>query len=383
MKSGLAAGSWGAPRNLAATIVGTLLGTGVLRAAPGGPTPGSTPTAPTVKCAECHDCDRPSAARPCLRRGTCGRHRGMTGLSAKLGPKVVILDELESLYGPVRFEHYEHARMTGFDKGCETCHHFSPPNSPHPACKSCHPREVSHENLRKRGLKGAYHRICLNCHRKWDADTACEICHAKKRPGLEAPIHATSSYRPLKLNELIVFHTGHDGGDDVPFHHRSHSQLYERDCTECHREQSCERCHVQGEKPHPMGDPSRTNLHDVCFRCHGQERCSSCHGRPKTDLFNHESTGWPLKAYHANLRCRSCHGHRGAFMKLEPRCANCHPGGWNAASFDHSKVGVPLNGVHREAGCTDCHTAGVGTPATCAGCHDDGRRYTRETGFGG
>jgi hypothetical protein len=307
----------------------------------------------------------------------------MAGLDAAQGPDIVILDDLQSLYGPVRFNHRVHAKMTGFGGGCETCHHYTPPNAPHPECKSCHPREVAIEDLAQPGLKGAYHRNCMKCHKEWDSDTACEVCHEKKEPGQPAPpIHMASHYQPVQLDSLIIFKTGHDGGDEVPFHHRNHSELYERDCSECHRQQSCKQCHVQGGERHPMGDPAQTDLHDTCFQCHGEQACDSCHGRAPDDLFTHASTGWPLKSYHAKLRCRNCHGQRGAFMKLEPRCVNCHQGGWDPATFKHAVTGVPLDETHSEADCSDCHDAGPGSPANCSNCHDDGRRYDRKTGFG-
>ena len=177
----------------------------------------------------------------------------------------------------------------------------------------------------------------------------------------------------------------------VPFHHRNHSVLYERDCSECHEQQSCTRCHTQGtpsnpiaaQELHPMGDLSKVNLHDTCFKCHQSQNCTECHGRDSDDLFTHADTGWPLKSYHARLSCRNCHGSQGAFQKPDPRCESCHTEGWSGEGFDHARTGVKLGEVHGELDCENCHTQGVGKgPATCDGCHDDGRRYSRSTGFG-
>jgi len=308
----------------------------------------------------------------------------MTDLNPDLGPDTVVLDELENLYEPVVFHHKAHAKMTGFSGGCETCHHFTPPNTPHSGCKDCHPTGIQHEDIAQPGLKGAYHRNCMKCHQEWDKDTACEVCHAKKteEAGMTVPVH-TSHYRPIELEELILFPTSYAKKDTVPFHHRNHSQLYERDCSECHQEQSCTRCHVQGQELHPMGQPADRNLHDVCFSCHHEEPCSGCHGRNPGDLFNHRETGWQLKAYHASLNCRACHGQRGPFMQLSPDCAGCHPNGWKADTFVHQVTGVDLGRVHGELDCGDCHSQGVGKAASCAGCHDDGRVYDPKRGFGG
>ncbi|MGE5235088.1 MAG: cytochrome c3 family protein [Acidobacteriota bacterium] len=340
--------------------------------------------APRPDCTACHTCPNPSRDQPCLK--ACPRHQQPAALSPASGPDIVILDDLEDLYVPVRFDHKTHAGMSGMSKGCETCHHFTPPNSPHPACKDCHPVEIVHEDLAQPGLKGAYHRRCLSCHAAWDKDTACEICHERKKGGrlggTATEVCEHSHYAPVKLKELILFSTSFAPKDSVPFHHRNHSQLYERDCTECHRRQSCTRCHVQGsDELHPMGNPTEVSLHDTCFRCHDGTRCAACHGRDPGALFTHAETGWPLKAYHAALPCRTCHGPTGAFRKLDPRCATCHPNGWPAASFDHRVTGVALDEVHREAGCETCHAGGPGSRPRCDSCHDDGRTYNRSRGF--
>jgi hypothetical protein len=90
----------------------------------------------------------------------------MVDLPPDLGPDVVILDELQKLYDPVRFDHRAHAQMVSFSGGCEVCHHYTPPDADHPACVSCHPKEIAHEDIAQPGLKGAYHRDCLDCHRE-------------------------------------------------------------------------------------------------------------------------------------------------------------------------------------------------------------------------
>lgn len=365
-----------------AIAVATVLASWALVAGPRAK-PATTPSAPSQACSDCHTCEYPSKTEPCLKQ-LCPRHKTMAKLNPDLGPDTVVLNELENLYEPVVFNHKAHAKMTAFSGGCETCHHFTPPNTPHSACKDCHPTGIQHEDIAQPGLKGAYHRNCMKCHQEWDKDTACQVCHAKKTQEAEtvAAVH-TSHYRPIELKELILFPTSYAKGDTVPFHHRNHSQLYERDCSECHQQQSCTRCHVQGQKLHPMGTPADTDLHDTCFRCHDNTRCGDCHGRDPDDLFNHRETGWPLKTYHASLNCRACHGQRGPFMELSPNCSTCHPNGWKAATFRHQVTGVALGEVHGELDCGDCHTAGPGSPPTCEGCHDDGRTYDAKKGFGG
>jgi hypothetical protein len=337
----------------------------------------------TLDCSECHTCDNPRPDQPCLR--TCPRHDAAAALTPDVGPEVVVLAELEDLYVPVRFDHRTHAVMAGMSAGCATCHHYTPPNMPHPACKDCHPTEVEHEDLAQPGLKGAYHRRCLSCHSEWDRDTACGNCHEKRKGGKLGGDATTfcvhSHYRPIELAELITFQTNFAQGDSVPFHHRNHSRRYERTCTECHREQSCTRCHVQDRgELHPMGSLEDVDLHDTCSSCHDQQQCSYCHGRALDDVFSHSDTGWPLSVYHANLHCQACHG-PGRIHKLDSRCETCHRNGFPPTHFDHRVTGVALDEVHREAECSDCHVAGWSALPRCDDCHDDGRTYDRERGF--
>lgn len=342
-------------------------------------------------CARCHACPQPTPREPCLR--TCPRPDPLASVARSALPDVVILDDLVDLYVPVRFAHRAHAQMSDLDAGCATCHHHTPPGDPHPACRNCHPREVIHEDLAQPGLKGAYHRQCLNCHTEWDRDVSCEVCHEKRAGG---PLHGSgmganphSTRKPVAMQSVILFETNYRGGDRVPFHHRNHSELYESDCAACHREQSCSSCHVQDRVLHPMGEPSRVDLHDTCFRCHRPERdpchpansCLHCHGRKPDDVFEHRAVGWELKRYHARLTCGVCHGSWTAGGRPERDCASCHPEGFERAGFRHETVGVALDATHAEASCDDCHAAGFGPPPGCGGCHDDGRVFQARTGF--
>ncbi len=348
---------------------------GVILLAPAGD--GVTQTNQQLDCTECHICLRPSEANPCLKPTLCPRHHNMPDYDAHPGPSTVILNELENVYAPVLFDHESHARMVRFDGGCETCHHFTPPNTEHPACKDCHPPDIPHEDIAQPGLKGAYHRSCMSCHREWDNDTACEICHARERDGMESPrAEAHQHYAPVIMEDLLLFQTAYEDDDRVPFHHRNHSELYERDCGECHQHQSCKRCHVHGEELHPMGEPADTDLHEVCFRCHKEEQCGDCHGRDPDDLFSHDSTGWLLRSYHEKLNCCACHTKRGAFLRLDPRCERCHTEGWPPENFDHLATGVRLDELHGEADCSDCHVDGVGRGSSCDACHEDDRTYS-------
>jgi len=357
----------------------------ILTAAPG---TGSEPPSHdwASQCAHCHLCESPTPEDPCLKEFACPRHLGSGELSTDIGPEVTVLDQLEDLYVPVYFTHGKHAEMAAMEGGCAICHHFTPPNMPHPACRECHPETVTGEDVDQPGLKGAYHRQCLGCHVEWDRSTECEICHAKKAGG---PLHGEATtfctephHDPVDMKALIVFETEYEDEDQVPFHHENHVHKYGGECAFCHHEQSCSQCHVHGASKHPMGDPVDTDMHDVCYQCHDEEQgCEECHGRAADDLFEHASTGWPLRVYHSGVRCASCHTRMGTrFQNPSPECRSCHADGWDADRFVHGVTGVDLDEVHLEFDCGDCHGAGIGQPAACDECHDDERRHDRHLG---
>lgn len=96
---------------------------------------------------------------------------------SKKEPKTYTLNDLEKTYDPVTFSHGMH---TDFADNCATCHHHSPAGET-PACGECHGAPFDPENLAMPGLKGAYHRQCMGCHKEFDAGPAgCTECHAKK-----------------------------------------------------------------------------------------------------------------------------------------------------------------------------------------------------------
>lgn len=343
-------------------------------------------TQPAVMdCSLCHLSGTPTKENPLLKY--CPRPSMMVTSASDAGPDVVIMDELENLYVPVRFNHAMHAKMAGIQGGCVQCHHFTKPGEDIQSCKACHPVDIIHEDLSQPGLKGAYHRQCLNCHREWDEETSCEICHEKKEGGKLNGKATTVSfhrrYEPVLMDELITFQTE---SDNVPFHHKRHAEMYTRDCNSCHQQQSCSQCHLHNSdtamaKLHPMGDLNQVDLHDVCFRCHEEDACEKCHGQNPDTVFSHSQTGWELKAYHQTLHCQDCHKQNGKFQKLNRDCSSCHISEWEPKDFHHQTTGVELDELHVEEGCADCHTKGFGSPAACDGCHDDNRKYDPVRGF--
>ena len=92
----------------------------------------------------------------------------------------IVIKGLEKLYGPVEFSHGDHEELA---EDCSSCHHHS--DEPL-ACGECHePISVYHYKGKERkagiGLKGAYHGLCIGCHKENESGpVGCTDCHAKK-----------------------------------------------------------------------------------------------------------------------------------------------------------------------------------------------------------
>jgi hypothetical protein len=282
---------------------------------------------------------------------------------------------------PVPFDHAGHAEMAGMTEGCAVCHHYTPEGAAHPACKSCHELSPQREDLRKPSLKAAYHRQCMGCHRDWSGGTQCGICHLPKT-GQEQPVPTPEEILPRMHPPLPKPHTEiyeptskPKPGEKIIFRHKEHVDRFGLKCAECHREDSCSRCHSERKEGE---EPVKTHAehHAPCSNCHdvdNKDACDHCHwkeGEPKPKPFDHDTLGWPLGKYHSELSCRACH-QSVPFRKLDPDCNSCH-GDWAPASFDHAVTGQVLDDNHEDVACADCHRERkFDVPPTCDECHDE------------
>jgi len=340
-------------------------------------------------CACCHTCDRPTPENQCLP--LCGRDPGVY-MHGQKGPDLVMLDELEDIYLPVPFDHKGHASMAEMTQGCVICHHYTPEGQQHPACKTCHEPGVKGTGIHKPGLKGAYHRQCLNCHKNWIKASDCVICHQRKvgGPGAPAPIARPTSddiidrmHPPILPPETEIYRAKSKGGakSSVVFRHKEHVDTFDLGCVDCHHEENCTRCHVKdnGEKP----PATVKEHHKPCLRCHQSDideakteiagKCKRCHwqeGQPMPKPFDHADTGWPLSGYHESNSCRDCHKSV-PFTKPPAGCNDCH-GDWEPDSFDHAVTRQKLDENHEEIDCADCHAdRKFDAPPRCDECHDE------------
>jgi len=338
---------------------------------------------PQIECSDCHTCEAPSSQDRCLKScpsltvsHTTSEHR----LSE--APGKIVLDQIADQYKPVQFDHKVHAGMAEMGLKCATCHHFSPPGRI-PPCGECHGGQTNPGNLRQPGLKGAYHRQCMSCHREWSHDVKCVICHLPADGAMTAG--ALDSTDIIGISHPIiteptkkVYRTTHQEGPMVTFYHKEHIELYGLSCANCHQRENCRYCHDLAKfsadsSQAPVMAKTPEEVHSTCQNCHSDDECSKCHDTREKPPFMHAQTGWELNRYHEELQCRACHPTGKSIARLDNQCVTCHAG-WDQSSFKHAVTGLQLDEVHAEASCNDCHSdLRYDRPAVCAGCHDDGR----------
>ena len=334
-----------------------------------------------LDCQQCHSCAQPKAGAVCLK--VCPSlftARQTAPHDVSEAPSKFLLDRVASQYPGVQFDHKRHASMSEMGGGCAECHHFSPAGKISP-CESCHAKDANAADLRQPGLKGAYHRQCLSCHREWSHDVNCNVCHLQAAAGAS---DATAGHREEtsadktdfmgKPHPILtppvkrVYETPYEKGPVVTFYHQQHVELFGLRCVNCHQKENCSTCHDIKQASIPK--KTMEQVHSICSSCHKTDTCATCHDTRERAGFSHATTGWPLSRFHSPLECRSCHPTGKKISKLNTECASCHRG-WN--DFRHEVTGLALDQNHADTACTDCHTNGNFTKTSCDGCHDDGR----------
>ena len=259
-------------------------------------------------------------------------------------PKVKILsspviNRYSDLYEPVRFMHSKHANVLG---DCTICHHRMPRGegdvygeplsmaqlrqreAEPEACAVCHKEPFSPKDLGTPGLKGAYHRLCMDCHQESEqvphlrgpiiysamvrgpiartldtrAPTDCLACHAKKVPNHNQLVKLSS-----RVDALAVT----------------------RNCLSCHQtegEAILKTAHWNwhGPSPYTVGHEKRIDLgkkfntiNNFCINLNGNwPRCTSCH----------IGYGWENADFDfsdmSKIDCLVCHDTTGKYEKSPP-----------------------------------------------------------------
>ena len=256
------------------------------------------------------------------------------------GPDECVLYHLVDRYEPTRFSHANHVDYEG---DCEVCHHHASEVEKYPPCRACH--GLGSDDLDKPGLKGAYHRQCMNCHRQMESGPlGCEECH-KERERL-----AVSGEELARKYVQDTMKLGHISKDfaEVVFHHKIHVEVTDS-CEACHHHHGeveatppCRECHRTAETDDRGGVPSlKDAYHEQCLTCH---RASDKEGKKSP------------------LQCTDCHHSRNAPRTVDLGAVAKR---YKAVTFDHEMH------VETTEFCTDCHHASktFDRIVACGKCH--------------
>ncbi len=349
------------------------------------------PARASVACQTCHECSAPTKTNPCL--SSCPRATALPGFHpTNPGPEVLIMGKVSKEYGPVIFSHRLHADMSKMSGGCYGCHHYNSTSMTILSCRECHPAQRARADISMPDLKGAYHRQCMGCHRQWSKGTECTSCHLKRGPdqsseeALREARLKGKSHPELPLPKRVLYETPHHKGTFVSFFHDDHAQRFDLACTDCHRQETCVRCHEKKPQQNALqtaepGVPAKRSVesrHAPCFSCHAGDKCEDCHASEPQQAFDHaRRAGWPLNRFHKALSCQKCHGQKTRFTKVDTACRTCHKG-WTPDAFKHEITGLKLDEAHGTLDCESCH-AGMdfSVPPACNACHDD-KTYPRQ-----
>lgn len=326
------------------------------------------------ECMVCHKCENgkfPTKADLCLQ--LCSRPFFPQNATVQ---DIVIIDRLVDKYEPVVFAHNLHANMSAMSGGCYNCHHIAQSVEDIQFCgaSGCHSEtNVVNLEMSKPSLKGAYHRQCMGCHREWSHDTECGNCHAElvegksKVAAMDKTDIVGTIHPKIEAEQTYIYNTTYDEGKIVTFHHTDHVDLFGLKCTDCHKGDSCYRCHDTAKHEREVIKHVET-----CCKCHLEDNCGFCHSNKEKPPFNHDiSTGFVLGHYHQNLDCNKCHLSVSNFVTPSTNCTDCHIH-WDVGVFDHGVTGLVLNEDHVEEDCEVCHLdRDFSASPSCEECHDD------------
>ncbi|MBW1979696.1 MAG: hypothetical protein JRJ12_00590, partial [Deltaproteobacteria bacterium] len=290
-----------------------------------------------------------------------------------------IINSYSDLYESVRFMHSKHANVL---KDCTICHHRLPKNDSDKigepvsleklkemkkmpvGCSGCHNRPFNREHPEIPGLKGAYHRLCIECHREAEqvphvrgpvvysamvrgpiartldtrAPTDCLSCHAKKVPDHSKLVQLQGT----TVDAVTVTKT----------------------CLSCHETEGkaiLKTSHWKWQGPSPytvgyekhidLGKSSKT-INNFCINLNGNwPRCTSCH----------IGYGWKEKHFDfsdmSKIDCLVCHDTTGTYKKAPPGA------GFPEKDVDLVKVARNVGRPSRATCGNNCHFRGGGGDA--------------------
>jgi len=331
-------------------------------------------------------------------------------------PKMRILDsplinKYSDLYEQVRFMHAKHANVV---KDCTICHHRVPrekgdkygkpatmkeltgTKTMPKACSSCHDRPWNPERIHVPGLKGAYHQLCIACHRV-----------SRQKAGTNK-VRYRSFIKGLKGARTLVSRAPLDCVSCHPRKVPDHKDLVELDgnvdalsvtktCLSCHESQGGAVLNTghwkwQGSSPFTLGNEKRIDLgkrfqginNTTISLTANWPKCTGCH----------IGYGWKGENFDftdmTKIDCLVCHDGTGTYQKSlmqagfpersakllnvaqhvgKPNrrtCGSCHFSGGMADPVKHAEMNPKLLDPVRNM---DVHMASDGMDFRCQECH--------------
>lgn len=333
------------------------------------------------------------------------------------GPRTRILNDpvintYTDDYGPVRFMHRKHA---GVVRDCTICHHRVPREKGdkygHPmkmeemvdtrimpkACSSCHDHPWDPKRIHVPGLKGAYHQMCIGCHRvsiqRMDMN---KILYPASMKGIEGA-GSLSGRAPIDCISCHGKKTP-DHRDLVKLKEGADAPTVTKICLSCHGEQARDILNTahwkwQGPSPFVLGHSRRNDLgkrsqtiNNTAISLAGNmSRCTVCHighgwgaggidfaDMTKIDcLVCHDTTG-TYKRYGNGTGAGELPVHLSSVAKQVGKpsrrnCgANCHFSGGKADPVRHGTMSPKLLEPTENM---DVHMAADGLNFKCQDCH--------------
>ncbi|HET6142789.1 MAG TPA: hypothetical protein VFE02_04725 [Candidatus Acidoferrales bacterium] len=331
--------------------------------------------------------------------------------------------------------------FTDVGKDCASCHADIHRAQMGKNCAQCHSPlgwQASTQSIQNHfnrfPLLGAHAVVqCDECHKNAAVgnyiglSTACSTCHMSDWLGTTNPKHqsAGSEFAASNCTSCHAF----DTWQNAKFDHSSTGFLL----TNGHANVACALCHVNNNynlatAPTDCGNSgchlttwqTTTNpVHPSAGAAFAVANCTTCHTTVSwtTATFDHNTTGFPLTAGHANVTCAACHINNNYNLTIAPtdcgnsqchlttwqqtnnpvhstsgtaftaaNCSTCHnTTSWSTAIFNHSTTGFTLTGTHMSptpTPCTSCHVNNNYTlnSTDCYGCHSAAFQSTTTIG---
>ncbi len=303
--------------------------------------------------------------------------------SIKDAPKVVNLNSpmiktYTDIYEPVRFMHSKHANVLN---DCSICHHriareegdaYGEPATmarlraleriPE-ACSNCHRKPFEPQRLHVPGLKGAYHQLCMDCHRE-----AEQVAHRRGPIAYSAMVrgpvaHTLSTRAPT---DCLSCHPKNapDHKNLVKLEGAPDALAVTKNCLSCHAkagEAILKTSHWKwrGPSPYTVGHENRIDLgkahntiNNFCININGNwPRCTSCHIGYGWKGQNFDFTD-PTK-----IDCLVCHDTTKTYKKAPPGA------GFPKENVDLARVAQNVGRPTRDTCGMNCHFVGGGGDA--------------------